>query len=123
MVKNAERTYRTNPKYWRGQLAQGIMELADWSKSSGKPLVTTECWAIVDYKDWPLLDWGWVKEVCAFGTETASQTGRWLALATSNFCGPQFKGMWEDRAWHRRLTKRIHQGPAHYTSADPSFIK
>ena len=29
---------------------------------SKNALFTTECWAIVNYKDWPLLDLGWVKE-------------------------------------------------------------
>jgi hypothetical protein len=44
---------------------------------------------------------------------TASATGRWLAMATSNFCGPQFVGMWRDVSWHQRLTDVIHQGPLH----------
>ncbi len=63
---------------------------------------------VVDYKDWPLLDWGYVKELCALGTEEAAATGRWLAISTSNFCGPQFVGMWRDISWHRRLTGTIH---------------
>ena len=65
---------------------------------------------MVDFKDWPGLDWGWVKELCALGTLTASATGRWAAIATSNFCGPQFVGMWRDVGWHLRLTDAIHRG-------------
>jgi hypothetical protein len=72
--------------------------------------VTTECWGIVDYKDWPMLDWGWVKELCALGVESAAATNRWAAIASSNFCGPQFVGMWRDVAWHQRLTKIIRKG-------------
>jgi len=34
-------------------------------------------------------------------------------MGTSNFCGPQFAGMWRDVAWHHRLTDVIHQGPIH----------
>jgi hypothetical protein len=63
----------------------------------------------VDFKDWPLLEWDFVKELCWLGTVEAAATGRWLAMATSNFCGPQFAGMWRDVEWHRRLTDRIHQ--------------
>jgi hypothetical protein len=44
----------------------------------------------------------------ALGTEEAAATGRWLAIATSNFCGPQFAGMWRDIGWHRHLTGTIH---------------
>ncbi|MCX6971161.1 MAG: hypothetical protein NTV93_13555 [Verrucomicrobia bacterium] len=76
-----------------------------------RPLITTECWGIIDYKDWPLLDWGWVKELCELGTLTASATGQWAAVATSNFCGPQFVGMWRDIAWHQRLTGAIKSAP------------
>jgi len=59
----------------------------------------------VDYKDWPLLDWGWVKEMCEFGTIQAAKTGRWTWIATSNFCGPQFAGMWRDVDRRQRLTR------------------
>ena len=37
----------------------------------------------------------------------------WLAIATSNFCGPQFRGMWRDVAWHQRLTAQIKAAPLH----------
>ncbi|MDR1304208.1 MAG: hypothetical protein LBK76_03185 [Verrucomicrobiales bacterium] len=109
VAKHAEPLYRSNPRYWQAHLQNLIHWHADRSRASGHPLITTECWGIVDYKDWPLLDWGWVKELCALGTETAAATGRWAAIATSNFCGPQFRGMWRDVAWHRRLTDLIHR--------------
>ena len=110
LVRNGERLYREDPARWQAALRQGIDTVAAWSRASGKPLVTTECWGVVDYKDWPGLDWGWVKELCELGTLAASATGRWVAIATSNFCGPQFVGMWRDVAWHRRLTDAIHAG-------------
>lgn len=110
LVANGERLYRSDAEHWAGRLQQGIRSIAAWSEQVGKPLVTTECWGIVDYKDWPLLDWGWVKELCEVGVEAALSTGRWVGMATSNFCGPQFVGMWRDVGWHRRLTDRIHRG-------------
>jgi hypothetical protein len=112
LVRNGERLYRERPEFWRGTLVRGIEQLAEWSRVSGRPLVTTECWAVVDYKDWPLLDWGWVRELCALGTTTAAATGRWSAIATSNFCGPQFRGMWREVEWHQRLTSAIHAATA-----------
>ena len=52
-----------------------------------------------------------IKDLCALGVEHAAGTGRWIAMATSNFCGPQFVGMWRDVAWHRRLTDMIKSAP------------
>jgi hypothetical protein len=110
LVQHAERLYRERPDHWQAGLKKGIALLADWSRAARKPLVTTECWSLVDYKDWPLLSWDWLKELCEFGVREASATGRWAAIATSNFCGPQFRGMWRDVAWHRRMTDVIHRG-------------
>ena len=103
--------YAEKPGYWRKLLTDKIARLAAVGRRTRTPLMTTECWGIVDYKDWPLLPWDWVKELCALGATTASATGQWAAIATSNFCGPQFRGMWRDVAWHQQLTRAIRSGP------------
>ncbi len=109
LQQRAESLYRSDPAKWQASLGRGIDQLAEWSRSSGKPLITTECWGVVNFKDWPLLNWDWVKELCEIGVRRAAGTGRWSAMATSNFCGPQFVGMWGDVDWHRRLTDVIHE--------------
>lgn len=109
LALKGEELYRSNPEHWKQGLKTAIDTAADWSRISGKPIVTTECWGVVDFKDWPLLNWDWVKELCEFGVTEALKTGRWASLATSNFCGPQFVGMWRDIEWHQRLTEKIHQ--------------
>ena len=109
--RTAAPLYAEKPAYWNKLLTDDIARLAAAARRAGQPLMTTECWAIVDYKDWPLLPWDWIKDVCALGTLTASATGQWAAIATSNFCGPQFRGMWRDVAWHRQLTRAIKAGP------------
>lgn len=108
LVKNGEKTYREDQAYWQNLLKHRIQCAAMESRAIGVPLSTTECWAVVDYKDWPLLDWGWVKELCEVGVIEAASTGCWTSIATSNFCGPQFKGMWRDVEWHQKLTDVIH---------------
>jgi hypothetical protein len=110
MAELGQATYEKRPGYWRGALTEQIDYAAEWSRRTQQGLVTTECWGVVNYRDWPLLDWGYVKDLCALGTEAAVGTGRWLAVATSNFCGPQFVGMWRDIEWHRRLTGTIRSG-------------
>jgi hypothetical protein len=99
--------YRAREEHWRACLAGRIRGWAEISRACDRPLVTTECWAVVNYRDWPGLDWGWIKELCAFGVAEALGTARWTGIATSNFCGPQFTGMWEDVIWHQALTRQI----------------
>ena len=108
---NAERVYREKPDYWNNLLLNQINETAAVAKRIGKPLITTECWGIIDYKDWPMLKWDWVKDLCEMGVKEAAATGQWVGIATSNFCAPQFVGMWRDVEWHRRLTTLIKSSP------------
>jgi hypothetical protein len=68
----------TRPQYWQDLLVRKIDRLATVSAKLSKPLVTTECWAIVDYKDWPLLKWDWVKDLCTLGAQRAASSGQWL---------------------------------------------
>lgn len=112
LVDNAKRVYMEKRDHWDRKLVERIAMCAEWSRTSGKPLITTECWSLVDYKDWPLLEWDWLKQLCELGVRTAAATGRWVAIATSNFCGPQFAGMWRDADWHRRMTNLIHSASA-----------
>jgi hypothetical protein len=95
------------PTYWKKLLTDKIQIIAKGSKAIKKPLITTEYWGILDYKDWPLLSWDWVKELCELGALTASSTNQWIAIATINFCGPQFAGMWNDIEWHQKITNKI----------------
>ncbi|HZQ56094.1 MAG TPA: cellulase-like family protein [Bryobacteraceae bacterium] len=111
LVDNGRRLYESNPQFWQSKLKERIQLAAEWSRTFGRPLITTECWSVVDYKDWPLLAWDWIKELCEVGVQSAAATGRWVSIATSNFCGPQFVGMWRDAAWHKKVTGRIHSTP------------
>jgi hypothetical protein len=108
--QQAEKQYRDHEAHWKERLREGISFAVGASRNMALPLITTESWGPITYKDWPLLDWGWVKEICAYGVEQAVASGRWASMCTSNFCGPQFTGMWEDVEWHRRLTGLIKSG-------------
>jgi hypothetical protein len=107
MVANYEKAYYDKKEYWQKLLTDEIKLIATSAKAAGQPLITTECWGIVDFKDWPLLKWDIIKELCEIGVETAASTGQWLGIATSNFAGPQFVGMWRDIEFHRKLTAII----------------
>jgi len=107
MASKGFELYNSNKKYWQGLLIDYIKEMAVTAEKLNLPSMTSECWAVVNYKDLPGLDWGWIKELCEIGSVAAAETGQWVAVATSNFCGPQFNGMWRDVEWHQNLTKRI----------------
>ena len=107
LAANYENVYNQRPEHWRTMLIEGIKLVAESARAANQPLITTECWGLVDFKDWPLLKWDIIKELCELGVTTAAATGQWIGIATSNFCGPQFSGMWRDVAWHQRLTNII----------------
>ena len=121
LARRAPQLYRDREKEWKDALDADIAGAAQWSQASGLPLVTTECWAIVNWKDGAALDWEWVKDLCAHGVRTALATGRWMGVATSNFCGPQYRGMWRDVTWHRELTDEIKNASI-ATSNGPSVL-
>ncbi len=120
---NAESLYNSDKEYYQNSLKEGIQHIIDLSKRSNLPVITTECWGIVDYKDFPMLNWGWVKDLCTIGVENATKSGRWVAIATSNFCGPQFKGMWNDIAYHRKLTSMIKSSTFDQSFNDLKIVK
>lgn len=106
-VEKAESLYKSDPGYWNTMLTSSIKQFASDAKRAGKAIITTECWSLVNYKDYPMLHWDWIKELCALGVSTAAATGQWVAIGSSNFCGPQFVGMWQDVSWHKKVTKMI----------------
>lgn len=110
MALHGEEIYRAAKEHYDQCLVDEINRVAAWAKRWNKPIITTECWAVVDYKDWPLLNWDWILDLNRLGISTAIKTGCYAGIATSNFCGPQFVGMWRETGWHREMTDLIHQG-------------
>jgi hypothetical protein len=107
VVAHGRTEYERDPQRYDDALFRTIDTAADWSRATNLGLWTTECWALVDYKDWPGLEWDWILDLNARAVDRALATGRWVGMATSNFCGPQFVGMWREVAWHQRLTTAI----------------
>lgn len=107
MIERGEKLYNINPKFWQDNLKQKIEASVMYSKENTLPMMSTECWGVTNYKDLEGLNWGYVKELCKIGAIEASKSGRYVCVATSNFCSPQFKGMWEDVKWHKELTDII----------------
>lgn len=122
LVEKGEIIYRQRPDYWKKLLTSKIERAAKSAAAANQLLITSECWGIIDYKDWPLLNWNWVKDLCKLGAETASKTGQWAAIASSNFCGPQFSGMWNDLEWHQKITEKIKSGKINKTTQNQNLL-
>ena len=110
LVARARDTYLADAARFDDALFRSIDNVASWSRASGLPLYTSECWAVTDWKDWPGLDWDWHLDINERAVVHALATGRWVGVATSNHCAPQFVGMWREVEWHQRLTAMIEIG-------------
>lgn len=123
LVANHQNVYHKRTEYWNKLLTDEIKLIAQSCRKANLPLITTECWGLVDFKDWPLLNWNLVKNLCELGVKTAASSGQWVAIATSNFTGPQFAGMWRDIEWHRKLTDIIKSSPINKELAESLLVK
>lgn len=107
LAEHGDDLYHDDRATWKEAIDEAVDLGVAWSEETGKPIATTESWAVVFARDWPRLNWDWIRELCAYGVTQAASTGRWRAISTSNFCGPQFEGMWSATDWHRRMTDII----------------
>ena len=108
------KVYSNITSYWKENKAS----LVDWMDSritkissiaAKNDLVcgNTEGWGPIWWFDHPDLDWKWVKESADICVDLALQHDNYKFICSSNFTHPQFKGMWEDITWHKRITTRI----------------
>ena len=67
----------------------------------------TEGWGAVGWLDNTETNWDWIKEAAEIAVPLAKKHDNYKYLCSSNFTHPQFKGMWEDVKWHRRITAKI----------------
>ena len=106
--KNVSESIQKDWKKWEVWMKELIHTHKTWADRLGIPIAVTEGWGPILWRDHPALSWDWVKKWCAWCVERAVEENYWI-IATSNFCGPQFKGMWEDISWHQNLTNMIRR--------------
>lgn len=106
----SRRLYPALRRVWLKDLDRHLDRVAEIAHRHNKPLYTTEGWATTMYGGSPLTQdgqaWDWVREVCAEAVRLAIDKG-WTGICTSNFSQPHFHHLWQDVAWHRRLTTMI----------------
>lgn len=106
--------YRELRESWQAQKSEliawlegRIAETSQKGQALGIPVGNTEGWGPVGWLDHPDLDWDWVKEAGEIAVNLCKQHDNYKFICTSNFTHPQFRGMWEDVSWHRRITDII----------------
>ncbi len=72
----------------------------------GIPYGNTEGWGPIMWREHPLLDWQFVKDAGLIGARLGAELG-YTFNCSSNFTHPQFRGLWDDLAWHREVTAII----------------
>lgn len=86
---------------------QAVTAVAQKAKRYNITAGNTEGWGPVGWLDHPELNWDWVKEAADIAVELAKKHDNYKYICSSNFTHPQFKGIWEDVKWHRKITSRI----------------
>jgi hypothetical protein len=84
-----------------------INAIAQKAREYGIVCGNTEGWGPIGWFDHPDLSWDWVKESAEVCVDLAKKHKEYKFICTSNFTHPQFRGLWADKKWHRRITDRI----------------
>jgi hypothetical protein len=108
------KTYSDLMLFWKekrneyiGWMEGRLGDISGAAAANGIVCGNTEGWGPIFWLDHPELDWGWVKESAEICVDLARRHDNYKFICTSNFTHPQFRGMWEDIRWHRRITSKI----------------
>lgn len=90
-------------------LEENIAAVAEKAKHYGIPCGNTEGWGALYWLDHPLVSWDLIKDAGLLGAELGRKYG-FAFNCQSNFCEPQFRGLWKDVAYHQKITNIIRSG-------------
>lgn len=87
-------------------MEETIADVAEKGKQYGIPVGCTEGWGSVMWVQHPMLSWDMIKEAGLIAARLGSKYG-FTFNCQSNFCEPQFTGLWRDVEYHRKVTDII----------------
>jgi len=99
--------WKDNKPWLVNWIEDRIDAIAAKAKQNNLVCGNTEGWGPIGWYDHPELDWRWTKESADICVDLARKHDNYKFICTSNFTHPQFKGIWDDVAWHRQITDRI----------------
>jgi hypothetical protein len=109
-MKNISAYFAENKPVLTAWMKDRIDEIASAAAKHNIVCGNTEGWGPVLWIDHPELDWDWIKESADICVDLALAHPQYKFICTSNFTQPNFKGIWEDVKWHRKITGRIRKG-------------
>jgi hypothetical protein len=83
---------------------RSITAIAQKARDNGIVCGNTEGWGPIGWYDHPDLSWDWIKESAEICVDLAKKHNEYKFICSSNFTHPQFKGLWEEISWHKRIT-------------------
>ena len=110
-----EEVFQTLCSKWQANRAEyakwmekKISVIAERGRRLGIPVGNTEGWGMVTWPEHPSLDWRIQKDAAEIAAAAGAREG-YQFNCTSNFCHPQFLGMWEEIDWHKKMTQMIRK--------------
>lgn len=111
---NYKEIYANLLQYWDANktslvewMDERITKVSGIAKQNSICCGNTEGWGSIWWFDHTELDWKWIKESAEICVDLTKKHDNYKFICTSNFTHPQFVGMWEDIAWHRKITSII----------------
>ena len=103
---NLARNWRDHRAELDAWMEEQMRHVAALGHQWNVPYGNTEGWGTINWLDHPSLNWDIIKEA----GETCARLGAKFGYrfnCTSNFTHPQFPGLWQDIAWHKKVTAII----------------
>lgn len=101
-----QRNWTTHKSKLIEWIDHNMAEVAELGNRHQKPVGNTEGWGTINWLDHPALNWDIIKEAGEICAGLGAKHG-YRFNCTSNFTHPQFPRLWNDIAWHKRLTAKI----------------
>ena len=106
-------SYFKNEDKYNRWMEERIAQEADIAKKYHSPVGNTEGWGVIMWAEHPYLEWDMIKHAGLVSAQMAVDHG-YSFVCSCNFCHPHFKGIWDDIAWHHKITDIIRKGKPEY---------
>ena len=105
--------YFQNEDKYNRWMEERISQESDIAKKYHIPVGNTEGWGVIIWDEHPYLKWDMIKHAGLISAQLAVNYG-YSFVCSCNFCHPHFTGVWDDIAWHHKITDIIRNGKPQY---------
>lgn len=105
--------YFQNEEICNRWMEEHIAQVANLGRKFHIPVGNTEGWGVINWGEHPYLEWDMIKHAGLVSAQLAADYG-YSFICSCNFCHPHFTGIWDDLAWHHKITDIIRKGKPQY---------